>query len=208
MSNPAPTGSPSLPRPAASRKSFLAAWRLFLVAGLVLFLDLLTKAWVQRAIPFDTYTPPWRSLIDGWLYLVHIGNEGAAFGALKGFGYLLALFALVALAAIYRYRNLLELYRPGVQIIFGLIIGGILGNFIDRVWHGHVIDFIDVRLPFPLPGIGSRWPAFNIADSGITVGVLLYALYVTFFSPSLAPPPTPAAPDPAQPAPPPESGRP
>lgn len=170
-----------------------SAWRLFLTASLVLSLDLFTKVLVLRTIPENTYNPPWKAVIDGWLYLVHIGNKGAAFGTFSGYSSVLAVLAIFALAAIYFFRRDLELYRPSMQIIFGLIIGGILGNFIDRVWHGHVIDFIDVRLPFAIPGIGTRFPAFNIADSGITVGVSLYFFYSFLVSPFRKPQPDPAS---------------
>jgi signal peptidase II len=57
-----------------------------------------------------------------------------------------------------------------MQWVFGLVIGGILGNLWDRVTIGHVVDFIDVHLPF------YRWPAFNIADSAICIGVLFFVL--------------------------------
>lgn len=150
---------------------------LLATATLVLTADVLTKAWVLHSIPYGSYNPPWKTLIPGFLHLVHIGNSGAAFGMLQGFSWLLAALAIVALVAIYLFRRDLELHRRGIQIIFGLIIGGILGNFIDRVVHGEVIDFIDVHLPFALPWIGSRFPSFNIADSGITCGVGAYLLY-------------------------------
>ncbi len=154
--------------------------RLFLCAAFVFFFDLGTKVWVLYVIPEQTYNPPWKEIIPGFLHLVHIWNRGAAFGAFQGYSWLLAFLAPVALLAIYIFRRDLELDRRGPQIIFGLIIGGIIGNFVDRVVHGHVIDFIDVHLPFPIPGIGTRFPAFNIADSGITTGVFLYFIY-TFF---------------------------
>ena len=69
---------------------------------------------------------------------------------------------------IYRYRRCLALKQPFMQVSFGLLCGGIVGNLIDRIFHGHVIDFLDVHLPF------YRWPAFNIADMGITLGLFLY----------------------------------
>ena len=65
-----------------------------------------------------------------------------------------------------------------MQIAFGFTHCGILGNLIDRIRVGHVIDFIDIHLPFTLPYIlpYGRWPAFNIADSAIVVGMLFYLL--------------------------------
>jgi signal peptidase II len=63
-----------------------------------------------------------------------------------------------------------------MQIAFGLLIGGVVGNLVDRLVHGHVIDFLDFHLPFSLPYLleGGRYPAFNIADCGIVIGVFIY----------------------------------
>lgn len=166
--------------PSSLSAGVFRTWRLYLCAAVVFLTDLATKAWVLHAIPEQTYNPPWKEIIPGFFYLVHIWNRGAAFGTFQGYSWLLAILAPIALLAIYFFRRDLELHRRGPQIIFGLIIGGILGNFVDRVVHGHVIDFIDIHLPFPIPGIGTRFPAFNIADSGITTGVVLYFIY-TFF---------------------------
>lgn len=162
-----------------------SAWRLFLTAAVLFTLDMISKALVLHHIPSPSYNPPWKELIPGFLNLVHIENRGAAFGAFQGYSWLLAILAVLALIAIYFFRKDLELSRAGPQIIFGLIIGGILGNFVDRVVHGHVIDFIDVHLPFALPGIGTRFPAFNFADAGISTGVALYFIYTFFVIPRL-----------------------
>jgi signal peptidase II len=174
---PMQSGKPSLAR------RFAFAWKLYASAAFVFATDMLTKAWVLKVIEPNTYNPPWKEIVPGFFYLVHIGNKGAAFGAFQGYSWLLAILALFALIAIYFFRRDLELERNGPQIIFGLIIGGILGNFVDRVVHGHVIDFIDIHLPFPFPGIGTRFPAFNVADSGITTGVFLYFIYTFFIAP-------------------------
>ena len=89
---------------------------------------------------------------------------------------LLAGFTLVG---IYYWRRHLGLHDRRAQIAFGLLCGGIVGNFFDRVLHGHVIDFIDLHF-------GSYiYPTFNIADAGICVGVLLY-LWHSFKEPEFA----------------------
>lgn len=168
----------------------LRAYRLFWsVAVGILVLDQATKAWVAAAIPFGTYDagrgPGGASpvvVIPDFFQLVHIGNEGAAWGILSGYRFLLVLVAVVALAAIYFYRGSLELKRTPMQACFGLIVGGILGNLLDRLLYGHVVDFLDVRLPaIPFLGFDSyRWPAFNVADSGISCGVVAY-IVLSFF---------------------------
>jgi signal peptidase II len=91
----------------------------------------------------------------------------------QGFGLMLAIFAVITITCIYLLRRALSLHLRIMQFVFGLLIGGILGNLYDRVTIGHVVDFIDVHLPF------YRWPAFNIADSAICIGVVSY-LYLTF----------------------------
>ncbi len=161
---------------------YLRFWVLVVV---VLLADQLTKAWIDSILPFGTYFPgggPGGAspivVIPDFLQWVHIGNEGAAWGILDGQRLFLILVAVGALAAIYVFRGSLELKRPGMQICFGMIVGGIIGNLLDRALYGHVVDFIDVHLPaIPFLGFdGYRWPAFNIADSGISVGVVSYLI--------------------------------
>ena len=96
---------------------------------------------------------------------------------------------MVALFAIYKLRRSLELHRNPMQWAFGLLVGGILGNMVDRMIHGHVIDFLDFHLPFSIPYIlpGGRYPSFNIADCGIVIGVFTY-IALSFFSKPEEPP--------------------
>jgi len=167
-------------------------WTLVL---LILVADQTTKAIIDSVLPFGTYFPgagPGGAspivVIPGFLQWVQIGNEGAAWGILDGQRVFLILFAVGALLAIYLFRGSLELKRPGMQICFGLIVGGILGNLLDRAIYGHVVDFIDVYLPaLSFIGFdGYRWPAFNIADCGISVGVVSY-LILSFLPPKKLP---------------------
>lgn len=115
-------------------------------------------------------------VVRNFFYIVHIGNKGAAWGMFSGHGEILVLFTLVALFAIYRFRHRLELYRGTVQLAFGMLIGGALGNLLDRIMRGHVIDFLDFHLGFTIPWIlpDGRYPAFNVADCGIVIGVFIY----------------------------------
>jgi signal peptidase II len=84
---------------------------------------------------------------------------------------MLAVLAAATLAAIYFWRHTLGLRDRPAQICFGLLCGGIVGNLTDRLVHGHVIDFIDLHF-------GSYvYPTFNVADSGICVGVFGYILW-------------------------------
>ena len=110
------------------------------------------------------------TVIPGFFHLVHVGNTGAAWGLFRDRSIWLALLAVITLVAIYLFRRHLELSRPMVQTSFGLLCGGIVGNLVDRLVHGHVIDFL-------LFTFGSfDWPAFNLADTAICIGVGLYLL--------------------------------
>ncbi|MEM0965922.1 MAG: signal peptidase II [Verrucomicrobiota bacterium] len=170
----------------------LRAYRLFWVlAGAVLVFDQATKAWIDAILPFPTYFPNGGPggespivIIPGFFQLVHIGNEGAAWGLLSGYRSVLILVAIGALVAIYCFRRSLELTLPVMQVAFGLIVGGIVGNLLDRIIYHHVVDFLDVHLPgIAFLGIPPyRWPAFNVADSAICCGVIFY-LILSFFPP-------------------------
>ncbi len=145
-------------------------WLLGLASG-VLALDQITKLWIAASLPFNTYGPPGHiEIVPGFFNLVHVGNTGAAWSVLSGRSTLLALLALVALAAIFLFRRHLGLERRAVQIVFGLLCGGIVGNFVDRIAYGHVVDFLDFHFGTYI------YPTFNVADSGIVCGVALYAL--------------------------------
>jgi signal peptidase II len=109
------------------------------------------------------------------LHLVHVSNPGVAFGLFGGGGVLLVLVAVVAVGALVWFFAR-HAQRPLAWLPTGLLIGGAAGNLIDRLRIGAVTDF--VKLP--------HWPAFNLADAAITIGVLLL-VYVLEGPPSRAP---------------------
>lgn len=160
--------------------SKIASYRLLFVSAFLVFLiDQITKAWIFCNLDLDSYYPPDSiTIIEDFFYIVHIGNEGAAWGMLSGYGGLLTVFAMIALFAIYLLRDTLELNRRSMQYAFGLLVGGILGNMVDRLVHGHVIDFLDFHFPFTIPWFipTGRYPSFNIADCGIVVGTILHLI--------------------------------
>ena len=172
--NPDSQAAPSLPTLVAG--ALQTYGRLLFLAPSVFLVDQLSKYWVVNHSGFDLgYYPPWGGieLIPDFFALVYAVNEGAAWGILQGHGEWLAALAILALAAIFFFRRDLELHRPPMQWAFGLIIGGIVGNALDRIRYGHVVDFLDVHLGF------YRWPTFNFADTGIVCGTLLY-LFLSF----------------------------
>jgi signal peptidase II len=146
------------------------AWP-WLLAAVWVVLDQASKLAVVAAIP------PHRAveLIPGLLNLVHAHNYGAAFGMLnQGSGWQVALLAGVAVIVsgfigVWLYR--LGTAEPATRLALALILGGAIGNLIDRVRLGYVIDFIDVHWQQVY-----HYPAFNVADSGITVGAVLLVI--------------------------------
>jgi signal peptidase II len=152
----------------------------WLVSLLVLAADQLTKFLVVRHIEFADPDIPGSgqtiSVLGETLHLVHVGNKGAAWGAGAGHGatpFFLVGLALAVLAFVWFKRREFLHELEGGQFAFGLFIGGAVGNVCDRVARSHVVDFVDIRLPFRLFG-SYHWPAFNVADACICVGVALY----------------------------------
>jgi signal peptidase II len=176
--------SPSAPSPvepstatppvAVSRWERLHAYRLLWWLGLAVFAaDQLSKAWISATLPFPTYEPADGAItvIDGFFYITHVGNTGAAWSLFAGQTTMLALLAVITLGGIYYWRRALELRTRVVQFAFGLLCGGIIGNLVDRVLHGHVIDFLDFHFGDYV------YPTFNIADAGICIGVVIYLIH-------------------------------
>lgn len=149
---------------------------LYLTAAFVILADQLSKAWVLQIL--GTREGSFRPIVDDllWLRLVH--NSGAAFGMLSNASLLFALAAAGVAAGILIFSRRLSNASWLVRMGLGLELGGALGNLIDRIRYGYVVDFIDVRIEPRL------WPfVFNVADAAISVGVVL--LLFTVFQPQL-----------------------
>ena len=137
-----------------------------LIAVTVAALDQLSKWFIVRSIsPVET-----RVVISGFFSLVNWRNPGAAWGIFQNYRIVLTAVSVLTVVALWLFRHSLQLHRPGPRIALGLIAGGIVGNLIDRIRVGSVIDFLFFY-------VGQyHWPAFNVADSAICVGVGLYIL--------------------------------
>jgi len=150
--------------------------RIAVFAVLIYLLDQGTKWLVLRWLPENSE----HVVIDGFFRFVHWGNTGAAWSILRGNNDLLDIIALVALLILFLSRHHFESRTLLGQVAFGLIFGGIVGNLTDRLLPSrqHVIDFLYFYLNRP---DGGEWgfPAFNVADSAICVGVGLI-FYVTW----------------------------
>ena len=147
-------------------------WRIAILALAIFVLDQVTKLVVLRSLEFHEE----RIVIDGFFKFVHWGNTGAAWSMFRGNNAVLALTALGALIILFLSRHHFDLHTLGGQIALGFIFGGILGNLLDRIRVGHVIDFLRFYL-IRRNGEEAGFPAFNIADSAICIGVgLLFIL--------------------------------
>jgi signal peptidase II len=159
-----------------NRKSYfvriLAYRRLWILAVVVFALDQATKIWINARLPYGSYGPGASiEIFPNFFYLVHVGNTGAAWSMFAGASLWLGLLALGTLVAIFFWRRHLGLRSHAAQLAFGLLCGGIVGNLVDRLVHGHVIDFLDFHF-------GTyTYPTFNVADIGICVGVFWYVLW-------------------------------
>jgi len=106
--------------------------------------------------------------------LTRTSNTGGAFGLLRGRGNWFIAVSIIAALAIAVLAKQLARARRVERLAFSLILGGAVGNLVDRIRIGAVVDFIDIG------GSGYRWPAFNVADSAITIGVTLLAISIVF----------------------------
>ena len=145
--------------------------RMALTAVTIAVLDQLTKFWVLKHLP--RYEE--RVVIDGFFKFVHWGNTGAAWSMFSGQNAGLAVVSLLALLGLFIWRHHFDTRTWVGQLSLGLIFGGILGNLVDRLYRDHVVDFIRFYL-HRRSGEEIGFPAFNIADSAICVGVGLMFL--------------------------------
>ncbi|MCG8376364.1 MAG: signal peptidase II [Chlorobiales bacterium] len=148
----------------------------FLVTGLVIALDQFTK---QLAINSLMQNENSLVLIADWLKLTYTENTGIAFGISLGSHSLLIAITALILAALLLYVVFSKNRTPVFLVTFGLILGGGVGNLIDRVAFGRVVDFIhvDIYQGYLFGSWMSLWPVFNIADSAITVGACILLIW-------------------------------
>ncbi len=147
--------------------------KLYLISSSIFLLDILTKNYIQNKIMYGDQVE-----ITSFLSFVHFQNPGAAFSFLSDQGGWQRYFLIViSLLAVIYIPSLINQYKKNMLIVIGLllILGGAIGNLYDRISYGYVIDFIYFRIA------EFYWPAFNVADSAISIGVLLF-LYGSFRS--------------------------
>ena len=141
--------------------------------GFIVIADQLTKYVVDRMMPLHYSIP----IIDGFFNLTYIRNTGAAFGIFSGSHEVFRLpflitVSLLAISFIFMMLKRLRETEAGLITALAFILGGAIGNLIDRVVRGEVVDFLDVYWS------DYHWPAFNLADSFITIGVGITIYYL------------------------------
>jgi signal peptidase II len=149
--------------------------RLAIVAGMVVSADQISKALILNNLPLHHSIP----VIAGLFDITHILNPGGAFGLMADMSVVVRtiVFLFISSMAVglifYFYYKTPPTYKL-LATGFALIFGGAIGNLIDRVRFGTVIDFLDFYIG------NHHWPAFNIADSAITVGILIFIYHLVF----------------------------
>ena len=132
---------------------------IFSVALLIVFLDQLTKFLIKQNLQLSQSIP----IISNVFHLTYITNTGSAFGLFKGLNVFFIVFLIIVIGFIIHFIKKIRENEKLLQFSIGLLLGGTIGNLLDRVLLGYVVDFIDFRI----------WPVFNIADSAVTIGVIL-----------------------------------
>ena len=138
-------------------------WPIFVgLAALIVVLDQVAKAWLVSFLA----PGQWVAVIGDWIRLVHSQNNGGLFGLLRGQAVIFGLVSLIVVGLIVLYHARAHPSRY-LSITLGLLLGGAVGNLIDRFRLGYVVDFVDA-------GIGDlRWYTFNVADTAISFALIL-----------------------------------
>jgi len=140
----------------------------FLVAIVVFILDQVTKYLIKSYVgPFEVIR------IFSFLNIIYAENTSSAFGLFKSLGN--SFFVIVAIVAMVTVSVLIVKDKAN-RLVFSFILGGALGNVADRIIHGYVVDFLDFY-------VGNyHWPAFNVADSFLTIGIALLVIKTVFYA--------------------------
>ncbi len=147
----------------------------FIFIFFVLLADQVTKLWISRTVPLSVS----KRIIPGFFNLTHIHNRGAIFGFLgqsrsPAVFYLLMLASLVALVLVVYYFFRTPPTEKLMVLSFSFILAGALGNLVDRIFRGYVIDFLDFHVQ------EWHWPSFNVADACVSIGAVSLILLLIF----------------------------
>ena len=132
---------------------------IFSTALIIIFSDQLTKFLIRKNFQLNESIP----IIKNIFHLTYVNNTGSAFSFFQGYNLFFIIFSIAVIAAIVYYIIKIKENEKLMQFAAGLLLGGTIGNLIDRIYIGSVTDFLDFRI----------WPIFNIADSAVTISVIL-----------------------------------
>lgn len=143
--------------------------KITIIAVLLFIVDQISKLILDRVLVLNKSI----TLLDKFIYITKVYNTGVSFSMLSGKRVIIILINIIVLVFLYFYMNKFKNNKRNIYA-FGLVCGGLLGNLLDRIMYGHVIDFIDIHI------FGYDYPVFNLADSFIVIGIflLIYAIYI------------------------------
>src|SRR3989338_9461497 len=137
---------------------------VFSTALIIIFIDQIAKFLIKANFQLNQTIP----LINNIFHLTYIHNFGAGFGILQQQRWILVFISIIVIGFIFYYLDKIKEKQRLLQLLVGFILGGTVGNLIDRVIYGYVVDFLDFRV----------WPVFNVADSFVTIGVIGLIIYL------------------------------
>ncbi len=161
----------SIERPAGG--SFAKAAILLLTAVAILVADQVTKALVVANLAVGEHARLLGDLVQVW----HAQNRGASFSLFQGWSIVFLVVSVLSIGMVAYFHRSLRDRSPWLHLLLGVILGGTLGNFIDRLRQGYVTDWLSI-------GFGeTRWPTFNVADSSLVVGIGILVVYLLLNNP-------------------------
>ncbi len=146
---------------------------LLLTALAILVADQLSKGFVVAAVALGEQVRIFGDVVQVW----HVQNRGASFSLLQGASLLFLVISILSVGMVVYFHRSLRERGWWVHLVLGVVLGGTLGNFVDRLRQGYVTDWLSI-------GIGDlRWPTFNVADSSLVVGIGMLVLYLLLSPP-------------------------
>lgn len=143
-------------------------WSTFII--ILIALDQLTKFLIVKSLEVSESI----KVISNFLYITSHRNQGAAWGILQGKMWLFYIVTIVVLVILFMFFKNEGYGRPDVQLGLSLLIAGSIGNFIDRLFRGEVVDFVDTYI------FSYNFPIFNVADAALTIGVIVLIIVILF----------------------------
>ena len=147
-------------------------YKYYGLAIFVIIIDQWTKWLIVKNMEFGERISVW----DPWFGILSHRNRGAAWGMLEGQMWLFTIVTLAVIVAIIYFYHTEAKGKPLYQVSLMLLLGGAIGNFIDRLFRGEVVDFLDVLIPV----INYDFPIFNIADAALTISVVMLLIAIIF----------------------------